>query len=226
MRKHIQVTPKALQKLWNNWELRALVLFSHTLQLSLFPFQQRRYSVKPWVHIFLWFCYLVADSVATFTLGVMASKQGNPGCCEYDSNDSPDTFTAYAIQDNELWLRHLLGLVVQSVLALYIFLTSWKGSWLSFLTIPMLLSGFIKYTERKIYYSAVSPPEQFRNYGFEKAIILIETALGNAYDAFYTKTPLFYRAWGFIFRYITCFFTVFVLVFFLVKEWHKHQQMD
>ena len=59
-----------------------------------------------------------------------------------------DTITAYAVQDKELWLRHLLGLVVQSGVALYILLLSWKVSWLSFLTIPMFLAGFIKYAER------------------------------------------------------------------------------
>ena len=59
-----------------------------------------------------------------------------------------DTITAYAVQDNELWLRHLLGLVVQSGVALYIFVLSWKVSWPSFLTIPMFLAGFIKYAER------------------------------------------------------------------------------
>ncbi|GMY32480.1 hypothetical protein FCV25MIE_27722 [Fagus crenata] len=59
-----------------------------------------------------------------------------------------DTITAYAMQDNQLWLRHLLVLVVQTGVALYIFLISWKTNWLSFLTIPMLLVGFIKYAER------------------------------------------------------------------------------
>ena len=34
------------------------------------------------------------------------------------------------------------------MVALYIFLLSWKANWLSFLTIPMLLAGFIKYIER------------------------------------------------------------------------------
>ena len=58
------------------------------------------------------------------------------------------TITAYAVQDNELWLRDLLGLLVQLAVALYIFLLSWKANWLSFLSIPMLLVGFIKYAER------------------------------------------------------------------------------
>ena len=34
------------------------------------------------------------------------------------------------------------------MVALYIFLLSWKANWLSFLTIPMLLVGFINYIER------------------------------------------------------------------------------
>jgi hypothetical protein len=59
-----------------------------------------------------------------------------------------DTLTAYAVQDKELWLRHLLGLIIQLGVALYIFLLSWKGNWLSFLTILVLIAGFIKYAER------------------------------------------------------------------------------
>ena len=154
-------------KLWNNWELRVLVLLSLTLQLSLFHFgRRRRYSVKAGTHIFLWCCYLVADSVATVALGVISSKQRYS--CGYNHNNSQlqyeftafwapfmllhlggqDTITAYAVQDNELWLRHFLGLVVQSGVALYIFFTSWKGNWLSFISIPMIVAGFIKYAER------------------------------------------------------------------------------
>ena len=156
-----------MRNFWDNWELRVLVLLSLTLQLSLLYFgRRRRYKVETWIHIFLWFCYLVADSVATVALGVISCKQGNS--CSYDGNDSQvqndimafwapfmllhlggqDTITAYAVQDNDLWLRHLLKLVVQSSVALYVFRTSWNGNWLSFLTITMLLAGFIKYAER------------------------------------------------------------------------------
>ena len=78
--KHFQVVPELLQKVWNNWELRLLVLLSLTLQLSLFHFgRQRRYNVKIRIHIFMWFCYLMADSVATIALGVISSKNRNFG---------------------------------------------------------------------------------------------------------------------------------------------------
>ena len=155
--------------LWNKWELRVLILLSLSLQLCLSYFgRRRRYSVKPHIHIFLWFCYLVADSVAIIALGVISSKQGNSSSRRYYDNDSgvenglmafwapfmllhlggQDTITAYAVQDNDLWLRHLLALVVQSGVAIYIVRISWKGNWLSILTILMLLAGFIKYAER------------------------------------------------------------------------------
>ncbi|KAL0012703.1 hypothetical protein SO802_007811 [Lithocarpus litseifolius] len=133
--------PEHVRKLWTDWELRVLVLVSLTLQLSLLHFgSRRRYSVKTWLRGFLWLAYLVADSVATVALGVISNNKRNRNSC--DCNDSQvqnelmafwapflllhlggqDTITAYAVQDNELWLRHLLGLVVQSGVALYILL--------------------------------------------------------------------------------------------------------
>ena len=107
---------------------------------------------------------LSADSVATVALGVISNNQGNSCNCKGSQLQNEltafwapflllhlggqDTITAYALQDNELWSRNLLGLVVQLVMALYIFLLSWKVNWLSFLTILMLLARFIKYAER------------------------------------------------------------------------------
>ncbi|XP_030939987.1 uncharacterized protein LOC115964898 [Quercus lobata] len=116
----------------------------------------------------------MADSVATIALGVISSKNRNFG------NNNPkvhneltafwapfmllhlggqDTITAFAIQDNQLWLRHFLALVVQSCVTFYIFNTSLKGNWLSLLTIPMILVGFIRYVERIwVMRSANKPP--------------------------------------------------------------------
>ena len=47
-----------------------LVLVNLTLQLSLLLLgSRRRYSVKTWIRIIIWFSYLGADSVATIALG-------------------------------------------------------------------------------------------------------------------------------------------------------------
>ncbi|XP_010046717.1 uncharacterized protein LOC104435714 [Eucalyptus grandis] len=60
----------------------------------------------------------------------------------------PDTITAYSPEDNELWLRHLLGLIVEVAVAIYIFVRSMKPTQLNFLAIPILVAGLIKYGER------------------------------------------------------------------------------
>ena len=156
-----------VQNFWNDWQLRVLVLLSLSLQLSLlYCGRRRRYKVEARIHIFLWFCYLVADSVATVALGVISSKQGNSS--SHNGTDSgvqndlrafwapfmllhlggQDTITAYAVQDNDLWLRHLLRLLAQSGVVIYVLRTSWKGNWLSILSILMFLAGVIKYAER------------------------------------------------------------------------------
>ena len=59
----------------------------------------------------------------------------------------PDTITAYSLEDNELWLRHLLGLGVQTGVALYIFVLAWSASHLSILSILIFCAGIIKYGE-------------------------------------------------------------------------------
>ncbi|KAI8570236.1 hypothetical protein RHMOL_Rhmol01G0018500 [Rhododendron molle] len=60
----------------------------------------------------------------------------------------PDSITAYSLEDNQLWLRHLLGLVVQLSVAIYVILMSWKNLWFSFMSLPALVAGVIKYSER------------------------------------------------------------------------------
>lgn len=300
-----------------------LVLVSLTLQLSLLHLGScRRYSVNTWIRIFLWFAYLGADSVATVALGVISNNQRN-SCDDNDSQvkneliafwapfmllhlGGQDTVTAYAVQDNELWLRHLLGLIIQLGVALYIFHLSWKGNWLSFLTILMLIVGFIKYAERtwvmrlanhaplperKLYEPNLeqrklladqadlylSDRENYlKRYG-EKIVCLdvddirpiraeavrlfdifrrlflnqkvtflhrflvdsvsasldsqntwkvIEVELVYAYDVFYTKAPLFFSSWGYIFRYFSFTSIIFVFVLFHLKERHKHPRID
>ncbi|KAH7519091.1 hypothetical protein JRO89_XSUnG0138600 [Xanthoceras sorbifolium] len=60
----------------------------------------------------------------------------------------PDTITAYSLEDNELYLRHAFQLAVQTGATILIFLLGWNGSRHSFLSIPMIFVGVIKYGER------------------------------------------------------------------------------
>ncbi|KAK1326228.1 hypothetical protein QJS10_CPA01g00918 [Acorus calamus] len=65
----------------------------------------------------------------------------------------PDTITAFALEDNELWKRHLLGLISQVGLALYVITKSVimkSGRWNQLLvpTVLMFLVGVLKFGER------------------------------------------------------------------------------
>ncbi|KAK1280427.1 hypothetical protein QJS04_geneDACA018214 [Acorus gramineus] len=65
----------------------------------------------------------------------------------------PDTITAFALEDNELWKRHLFGLITQVGLALYVITKSviMKSGRLNQLLIPtvlVFLVGVLKFGER------------------------------------------------------------------------------
>ncbi|KAK4837981.1 hypothetical protein QYF36_010072 [Acer negundo] len=90
------------RKLWKEWDLRAMVLLSLTLQILL----------------------SILDSVATFALGILSSNitdmygdntksiDGNTQLTAFWAPflllhlGGPDSITAYTLEDNELWLRH------------------------------------------------------------------------------------------------------------------------
>ncbi|KAJ4977851.1 hypothetical protein NE237_008631 [Protea cynaroides] len=158
-----------IRKLWKMWELRALVLISLFIQVILILFgSHRKHTVTKWVSIFLWLGYLSADSVATLALGVLSNNERNDctghseAHCKYENNDlvtfwapflllhlgGPDTITAFSLEDNELWLRHFLGLIVQVGIAFYICIKTLPGTKLWLVCLLMFTAGIIKYSER------------------------------------------------------------------------------
>ncbi|KAL5755582.1 hypothetical protein ACOSQ2_020328 [Xanthoceras sorbifolium] len=159
----MQLFPERVIRFWSGWEVRLMVLLSLVLQIILIIFGARRkITARIWIRILVWSVYMSADWVATVALGNLASNQFG----DSDQNNNTlqafwapflllhlggsDTITAYAWEDNELWKRHLLGLVVQVGVAFYVFLLSWSNSAITFINIPVFISGIIKYCERNI----------------------------------------------------------------------------
>ncbi|KAK3410419.1 hypothetical protein EUGRSUZ_J02413 [Eucalyptus grandis] len=162
------MSPDSSRQLWKEWELRLLVLLSLFLQLTLVTQGFRRKSIyKYWIRVVVWTTYLSADSIATLTLGVVSNRlatiKETKGAIDPKSQitafwapflllhlGGPDTITAYALEDNELWLRQLARLCVQVGLACYIYFMALSGSTLSILAAGTILVGFIKYVERTL----------------------------------------------------------------------------
>lgn len=106
---------------------------------------------KTRIGFLIWSAYLLADWVAAVALRDGCKLLLAANASSDDDNDEnlinelvppflvpylggSDNITAYALEDNELWLRYLAGLVIQTGLASYILLVSLPGSsWL-----PML----------------------------------------------------------------------------------------
>ncbi|KAL6653121.1 hypothetical protein ACP70R_012046 [Stipagrostis hirtigluma subsp. patula] len=116
--------------LWNEWEIQILVLVSFALQVLLLMFgRMRRRSISRVLRILLWLMYLMADATATYTLGHMSISCTPAQQHQLRAFWAPfllvhlggqDTITAYAMEDNQLWLRHLFTLFVQALGAAYI----------------------------------------------------------------------------------------------------------
>ncbi|CAL5376402.1 unnamed protein product [Camellia sinensis] len=157
---------ESLTKLWQEWDVRGLVLLSLALQIILFMFGKRRkYTISMWTSVIVWLAYLMADFVATLALSKLSDKRNakpNGGLGAIWAPllllhlGGPDTITAFSVEDNNLWLRHFIGLGVQTVVAVYVIIFSWRNSLLSFLSILAFVAGIIKYGERTWVLKSVS----------------------------------------------------------------------
>ncbi|KAF8011365.1 hypothetical protein BT93_J1845 [Corymbia citriodora subsp. variegata] len=133
-----EVLSSSSSDLWKEWELRGVVFLSLALQIALICLGScRKYLPHAWIEGVTWFAYLLADSVAIYGLGMISNTIREIKAGKLSSNPhtelstiwapflllhlgGPDTISAYAIEDNELWLRHSLTLVNQAGLTVYV----------------------------------------------------------------------------------------------------------
>ncbi|PUZ46570.1 hypothetical protein GQ55_7G089100 [Panicum hallii var. hallii] len=166
----IQLVMGSLLQILNEWEIQLLVLVSFILQVFLFfTGNVRRHSTDMLLRGTIWLAYLGADVVAIYALGFLSRHEDATTKNIALGETHPlaflwspfllihlggqDTITAFALEDNSLWLRHLLNLVVQVSLALYVFWksTSWPHNVQVLVPgIFLFIAGIIKYGERTI----------------------------------------------------------------------------
>lgn len=165
------------------WEVQILLLSSLLLQVLLLVFTEWRRRASRWARLsaalngIMWLLYLLADSVAIYVLGHMALS-----CKPREQQQlmafwaslllvhlgGQDTITAYAMEDNDLWLRHLLTLVVQAAGAAYVLYKYVGRGALLAASLLMFMVGVVKYGER-IYALKSSGLDSIRKFldGFE-----------------------------------------------------------
>ncbi|KAF8106083.1 hypothetical protein N665_0147s0040 [Sinapis alba] len=157
--------PQDVKNLWEEWNIRVLIIFSLSLQaiLVIFSPSRKRTSDSKLFVFLIWFAYLLADWSANYTIGQISDTQDdNPDDGSTSMNHEllafwapflllhlggPDTITALALEDNELWRRHLFGLLCQAVSTLYVLFLSIPSA-VSAPTGLMIVAGVIKFVER------------------------------------------------------------------------------
>uniref|UniRef100_A0A0E0B9D1 DUF4220 domain-containing protein n=1 Tax=Oryza glumipatula TaxID=40148 RepID=A0A0E0B9D1_9ORYZ len=146
----------------SDWLIRAAMLLSFTLQVILvFVAPTRKRSCHPLPHLAVWSSYLVAGWVAVVGLGLLLYSLSISGSNNGSSSifafwtpflllhlGGPDTITAYSLDDNELWLRHLAGMLFVVFVALVVFFSSVTSNPMVTATVLVFVAGVIKYGER------------------------------------------------------------------------------
>ncbi|XP_039834660.1 uncharacterized protein LOC120695493 [Panicum virgatum] len=122
---------------WEEWQLRILVLGSLFLQLVLFAGSMVRNLRIPMSRLCIWLAYLGADALAIYALATLFNRHKQPPGAGSSSAlevlwapvlihlGGQHAITAYSIEDNELWRRHIVTVVSQVTVALYVFCKSW-----------------------------------------------------------------------------------------------------
>ncbi|XP_044417489.1 uncharacterized protein [Triticum aestivum] len=130
---------------WEEWQLRILVLGSLVIQyILLVSSVARKFPIRSWFRPIIWLAYLGSDAIAIYALATLFNrhrkpqqKDGHGGSSILEVLWAPillihlggqDDITAYNIEDNELWTRHILTSVSQVTVAIYVFCKSWPDS--------------------------------------------------------------------------------------------------
>ncbi|VAH41500.1 unnamed protein product [Triticum turgidum subsp. durum] len=173
----------ALVPFWKEWGIQMLVLLSLALQvILLITAEIRRRKDSSVLRAVVWSAYLLADTTAIYTLGHMSVTSRSP---EHElvafwapflllHLGGQDNITAYSIEDNWLWMRHLQSFIVQVLAAAYVLYESsiFSGGGRGMLqqaTILMFVVGVVKYAERvwalKCASSSTLSGKNYRSFG-------------------------------------------------------------
>ncbi|GFZ17719.1 transmembrane protein, putative [Actinidia rufa] len=138
----------------------------------------------------------------------------------------PDTITAYSLEDNELWLRHLLGLVVQELLNMgrglgFSGLLSSQHFRKSLLPRPDPGPNYAKFMEEYMLKETEGFELSWRKFVEKMLSKVIGVELGFVYDVLYTKAAVIYSIWGGLLRCTSLSSTVIAFMAFCAIDWHE-----
>ncbi|XP_031121694.1 uncharacterized protein LOC116024828 isoform X2 [Ipomoea triloba] len=176
----VQQLQKVLRSVWGKWDIQTIILGSllfQTILVLLGPMRKNRKSAM--TLLLIWVIYLTAENVASFAIGLINSSDASDPSFQIAAFwaaflllhlGGPHTITSFAIEDNDLWHRHLLSLVVQVFLVLLVFYRSkiYLNPDLRVPTLIVFVIGVVKYAERTRSLYLASQPIMRRSMRKEK----------------------------------------------------------
>uniref|UniRef100_A0A8R7QWD6 DUF4220 domain-containing protein n=1 Tax=Triticum urartu TaxID=4572 RepID=A0A8R7QWD6_TRIUA len=158
---------------WEESQLRILVIASLVIQyILLVGSVARRYPIRSWFRPIIWLAYLGSDAIAIYGLATLFNRHRKP---QNDGDEGilellwapillihlggQDGITAYNIEDNELWTRHILTSVSQVTVAVYVFWKSWQGRFEKILLAAaqaLFIPGILKCIEKPLAFNRAS----------------------------------------------------------------------
>ncbi|KAM5559263.1 hypothetical protein ABKV19_020755 [Rosa sericea] len=158
--REIPFLSKEVKKIWDVWNLQGCILLSLSLQVSLLLASFRKKCTSKLLRGLIWSAYLLADWIAAVAIGIITKSQvdtcdpkGNKDLLAFWASflllhlGGPDTITSFALEDNEFWVRHLVGLIVQVLAAACCLYLTLQNKFLV-PTVLVFVVGTIKFGER------------------------------------------------------------------------------
>ncbi|KAL6603266.1 hypothetical protein ACP70R_043627 [Stipagrostis hirtigluma subsp. patula] len=126
-----------LIQLWNDWQLIAAVVLSHSLQVLLLVTAcfRRRNPASWWSEKYFWVHYIVSSFIASYSLGILSRASTANADADIQAFwaalllfhlGGVDDFTALSLEDNKLWDRRCFTLAVQVAITAYVFFRYFK----------------------------------------------------------------------------------------------------
>ncbi|XBI97151.1 hypothetical protein VPH35_033340 [Triticum aestivum] len=180
---------------WQERGIQVMVLLSFAMQLVLLILAEfRRRKDSGMLRAVIWTAYMLADSTAIYILGHLSltSRSGDHQLMAFWAPfllvhlGGQDNITAYAIEDNRLWLRHLQSLTVQVAAAAYVLYESvivGTQALLQKAAAIMFMVGIVKYGERVWALKRAGTSASDKNYrSFEKTALISTEPYTNRRD--------------------------------------------
>nr|POE99944.1 hypothetical protein CFP56_68853 [Quercus suber] len=250
----IILIPKVVRKEWDKWNIRNFFIISILVQiLLLFTATLRKKTSNKWVIRAIWAGYLLAAWAANFAVNLIFDREEKYTDTVDDTGlllvlwtpfllsllGGQDRITSLAVEDNEMWPRHLIWLILQVFTACFVCIQSLHQNrlWIPTLSLASCWNHQHAYKIANMYRGLIvnlmfssrehrESREFFNKRSSKDALRILEIELNLFYDILHTKVEVAYSRLGKLSRFISIGLVVAALSLFYKEEKRGFKRFD